>query len=143
MYYLPALINGKAHEHSDIQVVIMGQMITGFTSIEYEDNQDIQNGHAAGPHPNFRTHGKINPSCKMSFLMSTLEAFQALVPLTRRIQEIPEFDIIVTYVDSAYVTRVHVLKNARFKNNGRKAGVGDGAIISDVEVVISEVQYKS
>jgi hypothetical protein len=143
MYYLQPLINGKAEEHADIQVVIMGQLMTGFTSIEYTDDQDIQNVHAAGSAVNARVHGKQNPTAKISFLASTLSAFQNLVPTTRRIQEIPEFDVIVTYVDSAYVTKVHVLKNARFKNNGRKAATGDGAIIVDVDLVISNIEYKS
>lgn len=140
MVYLPPLINGKAHEHADITVVIMGQMMTGFTSIEYEDDQDIANGHAAGANVGYRTHGKVNPTAKISFLANTLEAFQALIP-SGRIQEIPEFDVTVTYTDTAFVTRKHTLKNARFKTNMRKAATGDGAIISDVPIVISHIQY--
>lgn len=141
-YYLQPLVNGKAYEHSDIQVYTMNQMITGFTDIEYDDNRDVANGHAAGSYVSYRTHGKYNPTAKCSFLMSTLEAFQNVAP-NRKIQEIPEFDIVITFIDPALITHVHVLKNCRFKNNGRKAGVGDGAIITDVEIVVADIEFKS
>ena len=142
MEYLPPLINGKAEEHADIAIVIMGQKMTGFTGIEYMDEQDIENVYAAGANVNARVHGIVKPTCKMSFLSSTLSAFQSVAP-NGRIQQIPEFDIIVTYVDPAYVTRIHILKNARFKSNGRKAATGDGAIVVDCDIVISEIQFKS
>lgn len=141
MTYLTPLINGKAEEQADIAITIMGQLMTGFTAIEYMDEQEIANVHAAGANVNARVHGKVNPTAKISFLSGTLASFQALVP-SKRIQEIPEFDVVVTYVDSAYVTKIHILKNARFKNNGRKAATGDGAIIVDCDLVISHIDYK-
>lgn len=141
MTYLAPLINGKAEEQADIAITIMGQLMTGFTSIEYMDEQDIQNVHAAGANVNARVHGKVNPTAKISFLSSTLASFQNAVA-SKRIQEIPEFDVVVTYIDSAYTTKIHILKNARFKNNGRKAATGDGAIIVDCDLVISHIEYK-
>ncbi len=142
MEYLPPLINGKAEEHADIAIVIMNQKMTGFTSIEYMDEQDIENVYAAGANVNARVHGKVKPTAKISFLSASMAAFQSVAP-NGRIQQIPEFDVIVTYVDTAYITRVHILKNVRFKNNGRKAATGDGAIVVDCDIVISEIQFKS
>lgn len=143
MYFLTPLSSGKAEEQADIQVVIMGQLMLGFTSIEYSDDQDMEQVHAAGSAVQAYVYGKEKPMAKISFLSSHMSQFQNLVPVTNRIQDIPPFDVIVTYVDPAYITKVHVIKNAKFKNNGRKAATGDGAIITECDLLISHIQYKS
>ena len=64
-----------------------------------------------------------------------------LVSSAGRIQDIPEFDIIVIYLDAALITRKHVLKNVRFMNNKRASSSGDTSIPVDLELILSHVQY--
>ena len=45
--------------------------------------------------------------------MEELETIQAVAP-NGRIQDIPEFDISIVFLDAALVTRTHKLRNVRF-----------------------------
>jgi chorismate mutase len=139
-YYLPPLINGKAYEWADILLNIGGQPMTGITSIEYAENQTMENVYAAGRFPNARTYGRVEPTAKISLLMSTVEALQASAPLGR-IQDIPEFDIPVLYLDTNNVTVKHKLRNCRFTMNQRTSSAEGGAIIVEIDLVISHIEW--
>lgn len=141
-YPLEPLINGKAYEYPDILVNIGGVPMTGLVSIDYGDSQSMQNIYAAGRDPNARVYGKREPYAKMSFLMSTMEALQAVAP-NGRIQDIPEFDIPVSYIDTNNTPVSHTIKNCRFTNNQRKGGATeDGAIIVEVDLICSHIKWK-
>jgi hypothetical protein len=139
-YPIPPLINGKSYEWADIIVNVLSQPIIGITNIEYEEKQGMENIYGAGRFPVSRGYGKIEPTAKMTILMEELENIQSVAP-QGRIQDIPEFDIVVMYVDSALVTRKHVLKNVRFMNNKRASSSGDTSIPVELELIISHIQY--
>lgn len=139
-YPIVPLINGKSYEWSDIILNVLGVPIIGVTNIEYEEKQAMENVYGAGRFPVSRGYGKIEPTAKMTILMEELENIQAVAPLGR-IQDIPEFDIVVMYVDSALITRKHILKNVRFMNNKRSASSGDTSIPVELELLISHIQY--
>jgi len=139
-YPIVPLINGKSYEWADIIVNVLGLPIIGITNIEYEEKQGMENIYGAGRFPVSRGYGKIEPTAKMTILMEELENIQTVAPLGR-IQDIPEFDIVVMYVDAALTTRKHVLKNVRFMNNKRAASSGDTSIPVELELIISHIQY--
>lgn len=141
MYSLPPMIRGKAHEHADVAVIILGQQFTGVTAIDYDENQEMENVYAAGKEVVARVYGNIKPTAKISMLMSDVEAVQAISP-TGRIQDVPEFTIVVTYVDPAYQTVIHKLNNCRFQKNMRKSQTGDGAIICEIDIILSHIIWK-
>jgi len=134
------LINGKSYEWADIVVNVLGLPIIGITNIEYEEKQGMENIYGAGRFPVSRGYGKVEPTAKMTMLMEELENIQAVAPLGR-IMDIPEFDIIVMYLDAANVTRKHVLKNVRFMNNKRAVSTGDTSIPVELELIVSHIQY--
>ena len=141
-YYLMPLINGKAYEWADISIMIGGIPMTGATAIEYGDKQNMQNIYAAGKDPNARTYGNVEPFAKISLLMSTVEAIQASAP-NGRIQDIPEFDIPVNYIDTNNTPVTHVIKNVRFTDNQRKSEAGGSdAIIVEIELICSHIKWK-
>lgn len=139
-YLIPPLINGKSYEWADILVNILGAPVTGITNIEYEEKQGMENIYGAGRFPVSRGYGKIEPTAKVTLLMEEVENIQVVAPLGR-IQDIPEFDIIVMFLDSGNVTRKHVLKNCRFMNNKRSSSSGDTSIPVELELIISHIQY--
>ena len=141
MYLTIPFQRGKQYEWADISIFAMNQVFTGVTSLEYEEDQDMKNVMAVGKEVAGRVYGQINPTAKISMLMGDFESLQAASP-TGRIQDIPEFAIVVTFVDAALVTVKHVINNCRFKKNGRKSGTGEGAIIHDCELIISHVTWK-
>jgi hypothetical protein len=137
---LPALINGKSYEWSDITLNIMGVPIVGITSIEYGEDQDMMNNYGAGNLPVSRGYGRITPTAKITLYMEEVENIITIAPLGR-LQNIPEFDIIVSYVDLSLTPRVHKLRNVRFKNNMRTTKEGDQSISVDMELVISNIEW--
>lgn len=139
-YPIIPLINGKSYEWADIAVNVLGVPIVGITSIEYEERQNMQNIYGAGKFPVSRAYGNIEPTAKLTILMEEMENIQSVAPLGR-IQDIPEFDIIVIYLDAALVIRKHVLKNCRFMNNRRAVNQGDTSIPVELDLVISHIQY--
>lgn len=138
---LPPLINGKAYEWADVVVNIGGVPVTGITAIEYNDSQTMENVYAAGRNVNARTYGRVEPTAKISMLMSSIEAIQA-ASTTGRIQDIPEFDIPVVFLDTNNVTVRHKLRNVRFMNNGRKSAVGEGAVIVEIDLILSHIEWR-
>jgi len=134
------LVNGKSYEWADILVNILGLPQIGITNIEYEEKQAMENIYGAGRLPVSRGYGKVEPTAKITLLMEELENFQTVAPLGR-IMDIPEFDIVVMYLDSANVTRKHVLKNVRFMNNKRASSTGDTSIPVELELCISHIEF--
>jgi hypothetical protein len=137
---LPALINGKSYEWADILINILGSTFAGVTAIEYEDSQEMENVMGAGNRPVSRVYKNFVPTAKVTLLMEELEAIQAVAP-NGVIQQIPEFDITVAYVDAALITRIHTIKNCRFMKNVRKIAQGDGAIACELDLIISHVNF--
>lgn len=138
-YFIQPLVNGKAVEHADIQVSLLGVVITGFTDLEYEEKQEMENVYAAGRYPNSRIYGQIKPTAKITLLAAEVEAIQK-VAVNGRIQDVPEFDMAITYIDAAYTTIKHKLRNVRIMNNVRKSSTGGGAILCELELIISHVE---
>jgi hypothetical protein len=141
MYLLTPMIRGKAYEHADVAVIILGQQFTGVSSIDYDEDQDMQNEYAAGKEVVARSYGQIKPTAKITMLMGDIEAVQAISP-TGRIQDVPEFTVVITFVDAAFKTVVHKLNNCRFKKNMRTSKSGDGAIFCDIDLIISHITWK-
>lgn len=139
-YPLPPLINGKAYEWADIVVNIGGVPITGIKSIEYSESQTMENVYAAGRFPNARTYGKVEPTAKVSMLMSSVEAIQAVAP-SGRIQDLPEFDIPVVFLDTNNVTVRHKLRNVRFMSNMRSSAAEEGALVVEIDLIISHIEW--
>ncbi len=139
-YPILPLINGKAYEWADIALNILGTQFFGVTSIEYAENQDMKNVMGAGRYANSRTYGQIEATASITLLMSELEALQSVAPFGR-IQDIPEFDIPVAYLDDSLTTVRHTLKNVRFTNNMRTSEPGNNAIECKVELILSHIVW--
>jgi hypothetical protein len=137
---LPPLINGKAQEWSNIVISILGAPVTDVVSIEYEEKQAMENVYAIGSAPVARIYGKEEPTAKMTVLMSTIEALQAIAPLGK-LQRIPEFTISVSFIDDSLTPVTHKLRNVRIMNNNRKSKTGDGAIEVELELILSHIDW--
>lgn len=133
------LINGVAYEWASITVNLFGAVITGITGINYEEKQDMENTYGAGNLPVERGYGNISFSSGISILASEVEAITAQAP-GRRIQAIPEFDIVVAYIVGVqFVT--HTIKQARFTNNKRDVKQGDKKIEVAFELIVGNIKW--
>jgi hypothetical protein len=140
-YGLIPLINGKQHEWADITLNILGVPFGGATSIEYSETQAMKNVMAAGNRPYGRIYGEFTPTAKVNLLAKEVENIQS-VAVGGVIQNIPEFNIIVTFVDAALIPVKHTLRNCRFMTNSRKSARGDGEIEVELELIISHIEFQ-
>ena len=60
-----------------------------------------------------------------------------------RLNKIPEFDIVVIYLDDSLVLRKHKIRNVRFTGNNRKSNTGDTSIPVDLDLIISHIEWIS
>lgn len=139
-YGLVPLINGKSYEWADIVINILGVPFAGVTKITYEDSQEMKNVMGAGNRPVSRVYGQFTPSASVTLLMEELENIQRIAP-RGVIQNIPEFPIVITYVDAALIPVRHVLKNCRFMKNSRDVSRGSEEIEIELQLIISHIEF--
>lgn len=139
-YRIQPLINGAAYEWADIALNIFGTQFFGVSAIEYGETQDMKNISGAGRYAVARTYGQIEATASITLQMAELQAIQAIAPLNR-IQDIPEFDIIVAYIDVSKAVVRHTIKNCRFTNNMRSSEPGNNAIETKIDLVISHIEF--
>jgi hypothetical protein len=135
------LINGQSYSWSRIEFNILGATVAGITAIKYEDKQEMQNNFGAGNRPVSRGYGKIECEGSVTLEMAEVEALQS-VSKTGRLQDIPEFDIIVAYVPESGPKRTHKLRNCRFKENKREIKTGDMTIEVEIPLMLSHIDWK-
>jgi hypothetical protein len=140
MAYQP-LVNGTAYSWSQITLNILGVPVAGVSSISYNEEQEMQDNYGAGNRPVSRGYGRINTEGSVTLHMEEVEAIQNAVS-TGRLQDIPEFDIVVAYLPEGGNIVTHTLKNCRFKNNGREVSEGDMAINVEIPLQISHINWK-
>ncbi len=140
MVQIQPLINGKSYEYSDVTMNIMGVPIYGVTAIDYGDKQDMVNLYGAGRMPVSRGYGKIEPEAKITLYMEEVEGIMKAA-LLGRLQDIPEFDIVITYTDALLTPVKHKLRNVKFKDNNRKMATGNQSIPVELDLLISDVEW--
>lgn len=135
------LVNGTAYSWSQITVNILGVPVAGVSAVSYTEEQEMQDNYGAGNRPVSRGYGRITTEGSITMHMEEVEALQAAVT-TGRLQDIPEFDVVVAYLPEGGNIVTHTLKNCRFKNNGREISEGDMAINVEIPMQISHINWK-
>ncbi|HRO76864.1 MAG TPA: hypothetical protein PLP27_12035 [Crocinitomicaceae bacterium] len=141
MANMQPLINGKRHTFASIRLDFLGRSVNGFSAIEYSDNVEKQDNYGAGGMPNNRGVGNYSATAKVKIYQFEIVALQKAVP-TMRIQDIPMFDITVTYLpEGADELVVDVIRNCEFKSNGRSASQGDMLSEHEFELICSHIAW--
>lgn len=136
------LINGEAYSWSQISLVLLGTPVVGITNVSYTEEQEMEENYGAGNRPVSRGYGKITTEGSITLYMTEVEALQDAVS-SGRLQDIPEFDIVVSYIpNDSNRTKTHILRNCRFKNNGREIDQGATNITTELSLMISHIDWK-
>lgn len=133
-------INGVGYTWGQIVLNILGSPIFGINSVNYTETQEIENTYGAGNFPVERGFGAIEFEGSIELHMKELELLQDIAP-NGRLQEIPEFDIVVSYINEQRAV-THTLKSCRFKNNGRETSQGDTGIAQSIELAIGSIKWQ-
>lgn len=136
------LVNGQVFNYANIELNVMGVMVQGVTAIKYSDEQEVEDVMGLGPNPVGRSMGGITRTGAITFGMEELDKLEAASP-TGRIQDLPEFTIVVSFVRRPGTPIVtHKLTDCRFKTNGRDMSQGDQYVKTEVALAIGNIQFK-
>lgn len=134
-------INGKRHAWTSIQINLLGRTVTGVSAISYDDNTDKGNNHGAGQFAVSRGEGNYTAKCKIKLHKYEVDAILKSIPGSR-IQAIPEFDVVVSYVPKGQDLAItDVIRNCEFTNNGVDVKQGDTVIETEYELIISHINW--
>lgn len=134
------LINGQVYSWADVVVTIGGVPITGIVSVEYGEDQEVNNVYGAGRYPIGRAKGRITPSGKIELLQETVEDIQRLAP-KGRLQDLPVFNVGVTYLNTQGNIVHDNLKNCSFKDNKRAWKEGETGKTCELELIPSHIDW--
>lgn len=136
------LINGTAYSWADITVNILGTPVAGIDAIKYTDNQEMEDNFGAGKLPVSRGYGQIKAEGSITLHAEEIVALQKVAP-GKRLQSIPPFDIVVSYLPEGGTVTTDTLKNCQFMKNSREPKKGDKMFAIELDLIISHVEWDS
>jgi hypothetical protein len=135
------MINGITYSWSKIIFNVAGIPVTGISAINYSDRQEKVNNYGAGSDVVSRSYGRYEAEGSITLHADEIEAITAAAP-NRRLQDIPPFNITVTYMKpDGSGTVTHKLRNVEFTTNGRDIKSGDTLIERELELIITKIEW--
>jgi len=137
------LVNGRAYDWAQVFVkASQGSMpFFGIKSIKYDDTQEMENNYGAGNMPVSRGYGNYSATASITLTMEEIEKLQQGIP-SGRLQDYPEFDVTVSFVHTEQAKIVnHVIRNCKFKNNGRDMNQNDKEFATELELLVSHIDW--
>lgn len=135
-------INGVQPSWASVKVNMLGRTVTGVKALNYSDDQDKENIYGAGNRPIARGEGNFNPEASIELLEFETRAILAALPVGDTLQDIPPFDIVVTFKPkNSPLLRTDIIKNAQFRTNGMSLEQGAAEMSNSHELIISHVEF--
>ena len=136
------LINGESYSWADVDFTIGRTNVVGIDAINYEDEQVIEDNYGQGRFPVSRGRGNIPTTASITLHAAEIEALQNTTT-TGRIQDIKEFDILVSFARANGQVVKHKLKNCRFMNNARSMAQGDTKVATELQLKVSHIIWNA
>jgi len=134
------LINrfGNVAGWNNVTARILGRDLEGITEISYSDEQEIEPVYGAGRMPIGKGFGRYKAQASITLTAEERIALLESLPPGMRIQDIPDFDIVVSF---EYNNRVYtdVIRNCSFKNDGVEVKEGDSKMTYKFELVPTHI----
>ena len=140
-FSLPPLINGKSYENADITVNVGGVILTTVVALNYGEEDSIEGVWATGRKQVSYGVGQIKPTGSITLLMQEMQNLIAVAPFGR-IQDLPFFNITVSYTDISLVTVIHRLVKCKFKSNKIDTKTGDTSIPVELPLFIGDIKWQ-
>jgi hypothetical protein len=134
------LINGQSYAWSDIELSIMGVVVTGVSEIDYESERENKLHYGAGSDPISYGYGAAKCKGGLTFKMSVLESIRSVAP-ARDITLLPPFPIVVSFVNAVNQIVTHKLLGCMFTNDGVTVKHGDTDIEKKLNLLIGKIVY--
>jgi len=137
----PVNVNGQIYSWGDMTCVIAGVPVAGISAVDYKEDQAMDPVYGAGNRQVGYSKGKITNSGSITLAKEELESLQK-ASFSGRLQDLPEFNVIVSFLTEDGKMANHTLKYCRFKNNGRSLSEGNGIISQQIDLMIGEIVWK-
>lgn len=134
------MINGNEYAFEDIEIVILGRPLVGFTGIEYSTKKDKTYIHARGAKTKSIGRGQETSSGTLSLLQSEVEAIQRQLPKGVKITDI-YFNITVAYAPLGGVITIDHIKEAHPEELKKGMKTGDGNMTIDIPFKCVDIIY--
>lgn len=121
-----AVFNSKEYEWNNVEVVMLGRVVTGIRGVTYKESQEKEPVYGRGNKPRAIQAGNKSYEGSISLLQSELEALQDVAGAGASIVDIPAFDITVAYVPkNGGAVVVDIIKNVEFTECEKSLKQGD------------------
>ncbi len=130
------MINGNEYAWEDVQIVIMGRLLTGVTDVEYGATRAHTNIHGRGSEPVAMGRGKKDSKPgKLVLLQSEFEAFQNATPAGKDPTDWAPFDMVVAYAPIGGVITTDIIPFCRVSDYSK--GIGTETENMKVELTLT------
>ena len=136
------MINGRAYDWASVKIIIMGVAIAGITAVKYEDEQEMENNYGIGKYPVSRGQGLYKASASITLHSDEVIALTKSVT-SGRLQDIPPFDINVSYIGENNSIITDIIKNVQFLKNQRDVKMGDKVIPVELPLIVSHILWNA
>jgi hypothetical protein len=127
---------------NNITVNLLGRDLEGITELEYDDDEEHDLARGRGKMPIGKTKGNYTAKASITLKREEVIALQKQLPKGTRLQDIPDFDIEVSY---EYQGGIYTdsIRNCSFKNNGVSVKQGDGSIDQKFDLVPTHINWNN
>lgn len=134
------LINGRAYDHTQVQVIYLGVPLPSVTSLDYGEEQDKANNFGTGNRPVSRGRASIDSSGSVELSMNDIEAIRDAAPNGSLLQ-IPAGDMLVVFTNPQKPV-THVIKNLEWTTDQPSSSQGDTDIKATLDFIASNVKWR-
>ena len=134
------LINrfGRVVGWNKVSVKLFGRFLEGITELSYGDEVEQELVYGAGRMPIGKGEGNYKPKASFKITQEERLAILDSMPPGMRMQDIPDFDIVVSYEYGARVYK-DIIRNCSFVNDGIEVKQGDKSMETKYDLLPTHI----
>jgi hypothetical protein len=132
--------NGVAYNFATISLKMFNEYIFGCSEISYSSTRNVVQNFGIGYFATSTSFDKYDNKASIGLHMEELQRLRDVAP-EGRIQEIPMFDIQVSFTPPGQKPVVHTLKGCSFINDEVTGKTGDTLFLSKLDLMVSEIKF--
>lgn len=135
-----AVINGKAYDSADVEVMVLGKPILEVTEISYDKDVDHQLNYGMRAKPTSYSKGKESYSASLGLMMHEVVGIEDSIQTgDKDLTAIKPFQIMVSYLhESGKIVTDKIY--AKFKNHGREVN-GEMGLSKVFELFVLDIKF--
>jgi len=133
--------NSDEYSWRDLQVFMLGRLITGIQGVSYTLRQTKENIYAKGDKPHSRGHGNKEYDGSVTLLQSEVEAIQAELGDDEDLTDLRDMTIVVSYAPENGGVTTDELLAVEVTELPKGGSQGDTSMPSELNIVIGDINY--